>query len=167
MYSHVHGVIGAVTYTTTYAVTGSHIAASSLSFVTHFLADYLGETGYGTDKFFLQLELSHLLAFGVLGFLSGHFWLYFLGWFWGNLPDLIDKRLFYFHKKGQVSYFSCHNHPGWKIGKHRIGIFSFNDRKLGVPVRIKFDRDETVALGVIAAAVLTVWTYILKVGWIL
>ena len=125
MYSHVHGVIGAVTYTATYAATGSHIAAASVSFVTHFLADYLGETGYGTDK------------------------------------------LFYFHKKGQVSYFSCHNHPGWKIGKHRIGIFSFNDRKLGVPVRIKFDRDETVALGVIATAILTIWTYILKIGWVL
>ena len=95
MQSHVHGVIGAVTYTATYAATGSHLAAASVSFVTHFLADYLGETGYGTDKFFLQLELSHLLAFGVLGFLSGHFWLYFWGWFWGNLPDLIDKRLFY------------------------------------------------------------------------
>jgi len=166
MYSHVHGVVGAVAYTATYAVTSSHLAAGFVAFVSHFVADYLGESGYGTNKLFLQLELSHLLAFGVLGFLSGHFWMYFLGWFWGNLPDLIDKRLFLFYK-GQKQYFSCHNHPGLKVGKHRIGIFSFNDWKLGTPVKIKFDRDETIALGVIATAVLTVWTYAIKLGWIL
>ncbi len=33
MYSHVHGVIGAVTYTATYGATGSHIAAGFVAFV--------------------------------------------------------------------------------------------------------------------------------------
>jgi hypothetical protein len=162
MYSHVHGVVGAITYTTTYAITGSHVISGLTAFISHFLMDYLGESGYGSDRFFLQLELSHLVAFGVLGFMSGYFWLYFLGWFWGNLPDLIDKRLFLFYK-GQKQYFSCHNHPGWKVGKHRIGIFSFNDWKLGVPVKIKFDKDETVALGVMATALLTIWTWLIRV----
>lgn len=162
MYPHAHGVVGAIVYT----ASPDPITGSILAFVSHFLLDYLGETGYGTDKFFLQLELSHLLAFGTLGFLSGHFWAFFLGWFWGNLPDLIDKRLFYFNKPEYKSYFSCHNHPGWKIGKHRIGIFSFNNWKLGSPVKIKFNRDETIAIGVFSTALLAIWTYAITLGWI-
>ena len=162
MYSHVHGVVGAIAYT----ASPDPITGSIAAFVSHFLMDYLNEKNYGSDKFFLQLELSHLVAFGFLGFLSGHFWAFFLGWFWGNLPDLIDKRLFYFHKKGQEQYFSCHNYPGWKIGKHRIGIFSFNDWKLGAKSIYNFTLEQTVAIGVFDTALLSIWTYVITLGWI-
>ena len=75
MYSHVHGVVGTIAYT----ASPDPITGSIAAFVSHFLMDYLDEKNYGSDKFFLQLELSHLLAFGVLGFLSGHFWAFFCG----------------------------------------------------------------------------------------
>ena len=57
MYSHVHGVVGAVVYTATVAVGNAvgvpfwgHVVGLFLGYVSHFLMDYLGETGYGDNK---------------------------------------------------------------------------------------------------------------------
>ena len=164
MYSHVHGVAGAVVLTATVAIgnalsipsTGIAIGCFA-AYVSHFLLDYLGETGYGDNKISSLIEFPHLLTFGTLGFISGHFWLYFLGWVMGNLPDLIDKPL---RLTGLVpqEWHSCHNGPG---------LFQWRGKKLGYPVRIKLDRDQTIVIGIMATMVLTMWTFAIKLGWIL
>jgi hypothetical protein len=164
MYSHVHGVVGAVTYTATVAVgsalgseIGGHITGAFLAYVSHFLLDYLGEHGYGDNKISAMIEFPHLITFGTLGFISGHFWLFFLGWVFGNLPDLIDKPL---RLSGLVpqEWHSCHN------GK---GLFQWKGKKLGYPVKIKLDRDQTIVIGIMSTMVLTMWTFAIKLGWIL
>ena len=164
MYSHVHGVVGTVVYTSSVAI-GNAVGASILghavglfaAYVSHFVLDYLGETGYGDNKISAMIELPHLLTFGTLGFISGHFWLFFLGWLMGNLPDLIDKPL---RLSGLVpqEWHSCHN------GK---GLFQWKGKKLGYPVKYPLDRDQTIVIGIAATALLTVWTYAIKLGWIL
>jgi hypothetical protein len=163
MYSHVHGVVGAVAYTSSVAVGSAlgstflgHVVGASLAYVSHFLMDYLGEHGYGDNKVSAMIEVPHLVTFGVLGFISGHFWLYFLGWLFGNLPDLIDKPLRLIGKKPE--WHSCHN------GK---GLIQWKGKKLGYPVRWRLTRDETIVIGIAATMVLAIWTYAIKLGWIL
>ena len=164
MYSHVHGVVGAVVMTAAVAIgnaigapTSGYVAGLFLGYVSHFLMDYLGETGYGDNKISAMIEVPHLITFGTLGFISGHFWLYFLGWVMGNLPDLIDKPL---RLSGLVpkEWHSCHNGPG---------LFQWNGKKLGYPVKIKLDRDQTIVIGIAATMLLTMWTFAIKLGWIL
>lgn len=163
MYSHVHGVVGAVVYTATVSIGNAvgapvwgHAVGFFLGYVSHFLMDYLGETGYGDNKISSWIEFPHLFTFGTLGFISGHFWLYFIGWVAGNLPDLIDKPLAVGF--GRKQWHSCHN------GK---GLFQWNGKKLGYPVKIKLNRDETIVIGIVATMVLTMWTFAIKLGWIL
>ena len=164
MYSHVHGVVGAVVYTSSVAVGSAlgstflgHVAGASLAYVSHFLMDYLGEHGYGDNKISAMIEVPHLVTFGVLGFISGHFWLYFLGWLFGNLPDLIDKPL---RLSGLVpkEWHSCHNGPG---------LIQWKGKKLGWPVKWNLTRDETIVIGIVSTMVLAIWTYAIKLGWIL
>jgi len=164
MYSHVHGVVGAVTYTAAVTVGNAigapilgHAVGFFLGYVSHFLMDYLGEHGYGDNKISSLIEFPHLITFGTLGFLSGHFWLYFIGWVAGNLPDLIDKPL---RLTGLVpqEWHSCHNGPG---------LFQWKGKKLGYPVRWRLTRDETIVAGILATMLLTMWTFAIKLEWIL
>jgi len=164
MYSHVHGVAGAVVYTASYALFNAfelpiagHAVGAFTAYITHFLLDYLGETGYGDNKISSLIEFPHLITFGTLGFISGYFWLYFLGWVFGNLPDLIDKPLRLTGIRPQ-EWHSCHNGPG---------LFQWKGNKLGYPVKIKLDRDQTIVAGIMATMVLTMWTFAIKLGWIL
>lgn len=164
MYSHVHGVAGAVVLTATVAIgnvlnvpSAGIVIGCFAAYVSHFLLDYLGETGYGDNKISSLIEFPHLLTFGTLGFISGHFWLYFLGWVMGNLPDLIDKPLRLSGIRPQ-EWHSCHNGPG---------LFQWKGKKLGYPVKVKLDRDQTIVIGIMATMVLTMWTFAIKLGWIL
>ena len=147
MYSHVHGVAGAIIMVTC----PDKVVGAVLAYTSHMVLDYLGETGYGDNTITGKIEFTHLATFGVLGFISGHFWLYFFGWLFGNLPDLIDKPLRIFF--GKKEWHSCHNGPG---------LFQWKGKKLGYPVKIKFDRDDTIVLGILATLVLTVFTWIIK-----
>ena len=147
MYSHVHGVAGAMIM----VACPDKVVGAALAYTSHFVLDYLGEEVYGDNLITGKFEFTHMATFGALGFISGHFWLYVLGWFFGNLPDLIDKPLDIFLGKNQ--WHSCHN------GK---GLFQWKGRKLGFPVKIQFDRDDTIWLGMIATLVLTLFTWIIR-----
>jgi hypothetical protein len=64
---------------------------------THFLADYIGERGLYTDKQRIIYDvLPTLIAFVFAYFFGGEneVWLLLLGSVLGNLPDLIDKKLY-------------------------------------------------------------------------
>ena len=164
MYSHAHGVVGAIVYTSAVAVGSAlgstlvgHAVGAFAAYISHFLMDHLGERGYGDNKISAMIEVPHLITFGTLGFISGHFWLYFLGWFFANLPDLIDKPATLLGIRDH-GWHSCHNGPGF---------FQWKGKKLGWPVLINFNRDETIVIGIMSTMVLTMWTFAIKLGWIL
>lgn len=143
MYSNVHGVSGAIIYSSC----PNKIIGGILAFLSHFLLDYIGESGYGSKKIEFLIEGVFLLIFLIIAIFSKDTSGYFIGWILGNFPDLIDKRLFL--NRNCKQYFSCHGFDGWKIGKNKFGIFSFNDWKLGLPIKIKLNKKETFKIGVL------------------
>lgn len=153
MYTNTHGCTGAIIY----AACPNKFIGAGLAFLSHYLLDYIGETGYGGKKIEYLIEGTFLAIFILLAFLSQDPMSYFIGWGMGNGPDLIDKRLLL--NRNAKQYLSCHRFEGWKIGKYRIGIFSFNDWKLGSPVKIQFSRNQTIAAGIFATFLLALFTY--------
>ena len=135
MWSSFHGAVGA-----TIAISSPDpVLGLGAAFVSHFVADYIGETGYKSNKQAALYEGSLLLLFALGAYLSGEFWLAVAGWIFANLPDLIDKpRRILFGKK---EWFSCHN---------GVGLFQYKGKKLGYPVQIRLTRTQTIALNVIA-----------------
>jgi hypothetical protein len=129
MYSSVHGVTGALIM----AASPDPILGAGLAFISHFVWDYVGESGIGSVKKSAAIEGALLLAFIIGAFFTEAPWLYLLGWAMGNLPDLIDKPLAML--LGRKQWFSCHN------GK---GLFQWKGKKLGYPVKIPITVEQTL-----------------------
>jgi len=129
MYSSVHGVTGALIM----AASPDPILGAGLAFISHFVWDYVGESGIGSVKKSAAIEGALLLAFIIGAFFTEAPWLYLLAWAMGNLPDLIDKPLAML--LGRKQWFSCHN------GK---GLFQWKGKKLGYPVKIPITVEQTL-----------------------
>jgi hypothetical protein len=131
MWFSVHGTTGAAIT----LATGDYILGGSVAFVSHFVWDYLGESGL-KDKFHATIiEATAFAMFLVGAYLFGNFWLASFGYIMGCLPDLIDKprRLIF----GKKEWFSCHNGPG---------LFQYKGKKLGYPVRYSLNDVQTALL---------------------
>ena len=64
-----------------------------LAIASHLVLDYVNERGLTSeDKFTFDIFPSLFCYF--LALFSGEFWLFLLGSIMGNLPDLIDKKLY-------------------------------------------------------------------------
>ena len=158
MYTNVHGSVGAIIY----SACPNKIVGGFLAFVSHFILDYLGEKRYRNQKLGMAIEGILLAVFLVVAYLSTDFSGFAIGWMFGNLPDIIDKR--FFTNMNAIQYFSCHGYPGWLIGKIKIGIFSIGNWKLGLPTKVQFTKRQTIASGIMASVLLAVFAYIKYLG---
>ena len=138
MYSSFHAVVGGFIM----AASPNPVVGASLAFASHFVVDYLGESSVGDTKTSSIIEGLLLLIYMIGAWATGAFWVYILAWAMSNLPDLIDKPRRWF--LGKEEWFSCHN------GK---GLFQHKGFKLGYPVRVRFTKDETLALNVTATLI--------------
>jgi len=72
-----------------------------LAIASHFALDYINESGLSQKERF-QFDIIPSLVCYIVAIFSGQFWLFLLGSICGNLPDLIDKKLYlamFFPKK--------------------------------------------------------------------
>jgi len=69
-----------------------------LAFVSHLLADYIGESGgIKTPKQRVLFDIVPIIILFIASYFYGgsnEVWLVILGCIFGNLPDLIDKKLY-------------------------------------------------------------------------
>lgn len=107
------------------------------AFLSHFLFDYIGEAGYGSNKRTAAFEIPLLVAFAISALTWGNFWLVMIGGFLANLPDVIDKprRIIF----GKPEWFSCHN---------GVGLFQYKGIKLGYPVQIRLTKRQTEIINI-------------------
>ena len=133
MYTSFHNVIGGTIMLTSPCPFLGAVGA----FVSHFVFDYIGEAGYGSNKRTAAFEIPMLLVFSLSALLFGDFWLIMIGGFLANLPDVIDKPRKIF--LGKESWFSCHNGEG---------SFRYKDFKLGYPVQIKLNKKQTEVINI-------------------
>ena len=121
MYSNFHGSIGVAIVTTTYLITKDEVMAMAiggfLSFLAHDPTDRLGEHNLG--KYFLLYEIFPFIIAMAIGWYSGFFWMFFVGYFTGNIMDVWDKKLYLailMPKKFKMLYdFPCHRRERSKI----------------------------------------------------
>ena len=131
MWFSVHGTTGAAIT----LATGDYILGGSVAFVSHFVWDYVGESGLKDRFHAVIIEATCFAMFLVGAYLTGQFWLASFGYIMGCMPDLIDKprRLIF----GKREWFSCHNGPG---------LFQWKGKKLGYPVKYPLDDIQTAVL---------------------
>lgn len=68
-----------------------------LAFVSHLVADYVNENGLKTIKQRIIFDVIPTIILFIASYFYGGWyevWLVFLGSVFGNLPDLIDKKLY-------------------------------------------------------------------------
>ena len=109
------------------------VVGGLLAFGSHFVLDYIGETGYNSDKEALAIETSMIVVYAMAAMTTDIPWLLAWAWIASNLPDLIDKPMKIFF--GKESWFSCHN------GK---GLLSINNWKFGYPVVFRLTKTQTI-----------------------
>ena len=77
---------------------GSNPLGCLLAFGSHLLADYIGEAkGIVTTKQRIVFDVIPTIILFISAYLFGgasEVWLVFLGSIFGNLPDLIDKKMY-------------------------------------------------------------------------
>jgi hypothetical protein len=137
MWSSFHASVGAAIV----LATPDPVVGLGLAFLSHFVVDYIGETGYKSLKEAAFAE-GNLLAIYITAASLGDFWLLMGAWVMANLPDLIDKprRLIW----GKEEWFSCHN------GK---GLFQAFGKKLGYPVLCRLTYTQTVVLNIVSTLI--------------
>ena len=64
-----------------------------LAIASHLALDYVNESGLSRKESFLFDALPSLICYAI-AIITGNFWLFLLGSICGNLPDLIDKKLY-------------------------------------------------------------------------
>ena len=158
MYTNAHGSTGAIIY----SACPNKIVGGFLAFISHFILDHLGEKGYGSQKLSMIIEGAFLTIFLTVACLSTDFSGFAIGWMLGNLPDIIDKG--FFTNMNATQYFSCHGHPGWLIGKIKVGIFSIGNWKLGFPTKVQFTKKQTIVSGIMTSISLVIFAYIKFLG---
>jgi hypothetical protein len=132
MYPNVHGVVGTICAIATYKITNDYFISGFVAFLSHDLMDRLGEKHYPSTKFLLIFEGSLFAIFCFLAWQSDQTILYIIGWFGGNLMDLIDKRfglsLINPTKYPYMSLFKCHRRkPNFDLTKNQtiaVGILA-------------------------------------------
>jgi hypothetical protein len=131
MWFSVHGTTGAAIT----LATGDYILGGSVAFVSHFVWDYVGESGLKDQFHATIIEATAFAMFLVGAYLFGNFWLASFGYVMGCMPDLIDKprRLIF----GKKEWLSCHNGEG---------LFQYKGKKLGYPVLVRLDDVQTAVL---------------------
>ena len=131
MWFSVHGTTGAAIT----LATGDYVLGGLVAFVSHFVWDYVGESGLKDRFHALTIEATCFAMFLVGAYLFGNFWLASFGYVMGCMPDLIDKprRLIF----GKKEWFSCHN---------GVGLFQYKGKKLGYPVKYPLDDLQTALL---------------------
>lgn len=138
MYTSFHNVIGG----SIMLVSPNPVVGAIGAFVSHFVFDYIGEAGYGSNKRTAVFEIPMLMVFALSAFLFDNFWLIMIGGFLANLPDVIDKpRKIFF---GKESWFSCHNGEG---------LFRYKNFKLGYPIFVRLNVKQTELINILSIAV--------------
>ena len=64
-----------------------------LAISSHLILDYVNESGLSRKESFQFDALPSIICY-IIAIASGNFWLFLLGSVCGNLPDLIDKKLY-------------------------------------------------------------------------
>lgn len=112
MYPNVHGVVGTISAIATYSITKDYYSSAIVAVLSHDVMDRLGEKHYPSTKFLLLFEGSLFAIFCFMAWKSDQTLLYAIGWFGGNLMDLIDKKFglsIWNNKKYPYgSFFKCH-----------------------------------------------------------
>jgi len=132
MWSSSHAAVGG----TIVLATPNPVVGLGLAFVSHFVLDYIGETGYKDLREAAFFEIN-LLTIYIVSASLGDFWWLMGGWVMANLPDLIDKPRRLIWKKKE--WFSCHN---------GVGLFQWFGIKLGYPVLVRLNYHQTVTLNI-------------------
>lgn len=123
MHCNTHGTAGIAIITTCYLLTKSTKKACALggtiAFLSHYILDFIGESGYKTMQELLLVECIILLYSMVVMYKSGFKFLLLAiyGYITANLMDLVDKKMYlailfpknysltyYFHSKNQVLF---------------------------------------------------------------
>jgi hypothetical protein len=97
MYTHVHSVAGTAIVGATYLVTKDTVLSLSvggaLAFISHHYIDKLGEYSLTSSDKYMAESVVMLNLLGASYVLGDLFWIPLAGIFFGNLMDLIDKKL--------------------------------------------------------------------------
>ena len=64
-----------------------------LAIASHLILDYINESGLSRKESFQFDALPSIMCY-IIAIVTGQFWLFLLGSVCGNLPDLIDKKLY-------------------------------------------------------------------------
>jgi len=132
MYPTTHGHTGVIITTASVMTCGVLVGLPlglALSFVSHFLWDYVGEYAY--KNWIKQQAYSVLIFILCLGFLytKGEYLFvvtYVFGYLAGNSPDIIDKKIWIKPARPLKKRFSCHNGDSFlSIGKWKLGIMKY------------------------------------------
>jgi len=114
------------------------VVGGLLAFSSHFVLDYIGETGYNSKLEAFAVESAMIVVYAMGALMTGMPWLLAWAWIASNLPDLIDKPLDLIFGKKQ--WFSCHN------GK---GLLSINKWKFGYPVVFRLTKTQTILSNIV------------------
>ncbi len=127
-----HGVVGGLIMISSPNI----IVGAAGAFLSHFILDYLDESSQTGDRTKDSvIDISLFVIYTMTCVLSYNFVLGMIGWYMGNLPDIIDKPRRWFF--GKEEWFSCHG------GK---GLFQFRGHKLGEKSIYRLNGIKTFAL---------------------
>lgn len=158
MFWSTHGHTGAIITTSSVmalGVVGLPIGLG-LSFVSHFLLDYIQEYNFGSMKAIVKQQIPSMIVF--LACLSAllyfgkylYFSTFILGYLAGNLPDFIDKAIKGIKKaRPPKKRFSCHN------GDSFLSVGNF---KLGYPTKLQLDKTEQNQITFVFTILILVFT---------
>ena len=123
MHANTHGAVGVTILTVTYLIVKNDkkaiLIGGLLAFSSHYILDFIGESGYKSIKEMVLIEFGIYLYGIILMSSLGKKYLLFtiFGHFMANLMDYIDKKMYlalflpkefeityYFHNKNQVLY---------------------------------------------------------------
>lgn len=123
MHCNTHGTAGIAILITTYLLTKNvkktYIIGGIIAFASHYILDFIGESGYRSMQELLSIETFVFMVPMVIMYFAGIKFLKisFFGFFMANLMDVIDKKMYlailfpkrysftyYFHSKKQVLF---------------------------------------------------------------
>jgi hypothetical protein len=145
MWSSTHGAVGGAIM----MVTPDPFVGVGLAFVSHFVMDYIGETNYRDNVEAFIVELLLFVVYMAATSLHPQWWLLVFGWFFANLPDLIDKPRRLIWEKDE--WFSCHN---------GVGLFQSFGIKLGYPVLWRLSYQNTMIWNISSTLVFVIMVLI-------
>ncbi len=99
MHASVHGAIGVLVNQTVFSITKdigvSYVVGNSINVPLHIVLDLIGENNYGGKKAMIMAEVFCFILSMYCIYNDHNSLLLFSGWFFSNLPDIIDKKMYF------------------------------------------------------------------------